>query len=311
VSDAFSVDAVPGERLDVALGGDPRVGSRAAAVKLIEAGAVTVDGQKRQKRYTLKEGERIDVRPVEPPPPDTAGGDEVEFDVVYEDDHLMVVDKAAGVVVHPSAGHESGTLVQALAGRAAGGDEEWRPGIVHRLDRDTSGLLIVAKDDAVHRALQEMLRNREVRREYLALVDGRPDARSGTIDAPIGRDRRERTVHSIATDKPRAAVTHFEVEQELPRTTLLRVRLETGRTHQIRVHLQAIGHPVCGDRQYGGAACGERLGLTRQFLHSAYLMFRHPVTGGEIACESKLPVDLQASLAAAAREPASEGPDGG
>jgi 23S rRNA pseudouridine1911/1915/1917 synthase len=156
-----------------------------------------------------------------------------------------------------------------------------------------------------------MLRERKVRREYLALVDGRPDARSGTVDAPIGRDRRERTVHSIATDKPRAAVTHFEVEQELPRTTLLRVRLETGRTHQIRVHLQAIGHSVCGDRQYGGAACGARLGLTRQFLHSARLMFRHPVTRGEIACESKLPVDLQASLAAAAREPASEGPDGG
>jgi 23S rRNA pseudouridine1911/1915/1917 synthase len=311
VTESFCVDAAPGERLDVALGQDPRVGSRAAAVKLIDAGAVTVGGQKKQKRYILKEGERVDVRPVEAPPPDTSGGDEVQFDVVYEDDHLMVVDKPAGVVVHPSAGHESGTLVQALAGRAAGGDDEWRPGIVHRLDRDTSGLLIVAKDDAVHRALQEMLRERKVRREYLALVDGRPDARSGTIDAPIGRDRRERTVHSIATDKPRAAVTHFEVEQELPRTTLLRVRLETGRTHQIRVHLQAIGHSVCGDRQYGGAACGARLGLTRQFLHSARLMFRHPVTRGEIACESKLPVDLQASLAAAAREPASEGPDGG
>jgi 23S rRNA pseudouridine1911/1915/1917 synthase len=311
VTEAFSVEAVPGERLDVALGADSRVGSRAAAQKLIEAGAVTVDGAAKQKRYVLKPGERVEVRPVEAPAPDTAGGDEVEFEIVYEDDHLMVVDKPAGVVVHPSAGHESGTLVQALAGRAAGGDEDWRPGIVHRLDRDTSGLLIVAKDDAVHRALQDMLRERKVRREYLALVNGRPDARSGTIDAPIGRDRRERTVHSIATDKPRAAVTHFEVEQELPRTALLRVRLETGRTHQIRVHLQAIGHAVCGDRQYGGAACGERLGLTRQFLHSAYLMFHHPVTGGEIACESKLPVDLQASLAAAAREPASEGPDGG
>jgi 23S rRNA pseudouridine1911/1915/1917 synthase len=311
VTESFSVDAVPGERLDVALGADSRVGSRAAAQKLIEAGAVTVDGARKQKRYLLKPGERVDVAPVEAPPPDTAGGDEVEFEVVYEDDHLMVVDKPAGVVVHPSAGHESGTLVQALAGRAAGGEDEWRPGIVHRLDRDTSGLLIVAKDDAVHRALQEMLRERQVRREYLALVDGRPDARSGTIDAPIGRDRRERTVHSVATDKPRAAVTHFEVEQDLPRTTLLRVRLETGRTHQIRVHLQAIGHPVCGDRQYRGAACGERIGLERQFLHSARLMFRHPVTGGEIACESKLPVDLQASLAAAAREPASEGPDGG
>jgi 23S rRNA pseudouridine1911/1915/1917 synthase len=278
---------------------------------LIDSGAVTVGGELRQKRYVLKAGEVIQVRPVEPAPADTKGSDEVEFDVVYEDDHLLVVDKPAGVVVHPSAGHDSGTLAQALAGRAAGGDEDWRPGIVHRLDRDTSGLLVVAKSDAVHRALQDMLREREVRREYLALVDGRPESRTGTIDAPIGRDRRERTVHSTATDKPRAAVTHFEFEQELPTTTLLRVRLETGRTHQIRVHLQAIGHPVCGDAQYGGAACGTHLGLTRQFLHSTRLMFRHPVTGGEIACESKLPVDLQASLAVAARVPASEGPDGG
>jgi 23S rRNA pseudouridine1911/1915/1917 synthase len=300
-----------GERLDVALGQDPRVGSRAAAQKLIDAGAVTVDGQRRQKRYVLKPGERIDVTPPEPEAPDTAGADQVSFEIAYEDDHLIVVDKPAGVVVHPSAGHESGTLVQGLAGRAAGGEDAFRPGIVHRLDRDTSGLLIVAKDDATHRALQQQLKDREIRREYLALVDGRPDARAGTIDAPIGRDRRERTVHSTATDKPRSAVTHFEIERELPRTTLLRVRLETGRTHQIRVHLQAIGNPVCGDRQYGGTKCGERIGLERQFLHSARLMFRQPDTGAEVACESKLPVDLQASLAAAAREPASEGPDGG
>jgi 23S rRNA pseudouridine1911/1915/1917 synthase len=220
------------------------------------------------------------------------------------------VDKPAGVVVHPSAGHSEATLVQALAGRAAGGDDPYRPGVVHRLDKDTSGLLVVAKNDAAHRALQEALREREIRREYLALVDGRPDARTGTIDAPIGRDRRDRTVHSTATDKPRAAVTHFEVEEELARTTLLRVRLETGRTHQIRVHLAAIGHPVCGDRQYGGGSCGSRIGLARQFLHSARLMFRHPASGGEVDCESKLPADLRATYAVAAREPASEGPDG-
>jgi 23S rRNA pseudouridine1911/1915/1917 synthase len=311
VAEAFSLDAVPGERLDAALGQDPRVGSRAAAQKLIDAGAVMVGGRTRQKRYLLKPGERIDVRPVEPPAADTSGADEVEFGVAYEDDHLIVVDKPSGVVVHPSAGHDSGTLAQALAGRAAGGDEDWRPGIVHRLDRDTSGLLVVAKSDEVHRKLQEALRERRVSREYVALVDGRPSARTGTIDAPIGRDRRDRTMHSTATDKARAAVTHFEIAEELPRTTLLRVRLETGRTHQIRVHLQAIGHPVAGDRQYGGGASGERLGLTRQFLHSARLMFQHPMTGGQVLCESKLPVDLQASLAAAAREPASEGPDGG
>jgi 23S rRNA pseudouridine1911/1915/1917 synthase len=310
VIEAFSVEPVEGERLDIVLGGDPRVGSRAAAVKLIDAGAVTVDGRPRQKRHKLHGRERIDVAPVELPPQDTAGADEVEFEVVLEDDHLIVVDKPAGVVVHPSAGHDSGTLAQALAGRAVGGPDEWRPGIVHRLDKDTSGLLVVAKTDAVHRDLQEAMRERLVKREYIALVEGRPDARTGTIDAPVGRGRQDRTTHSIATDKPRVAITHFEIEQELPRTTLLRVVLDTGRTHQIRVHLQAIGHPVSGDPQYGGGTSGKRLGLTRQFLHAAKLEFEHPVTGGYVVCESKLPVDLQASLAAAAREPASEGPDG-
>jgi 23S rRNA pseudouridine1911/1915/1917 synthase len=201
--------------------------------------------------------------------------------------------------------------VDALSDRAAGGDEPWRPGIVHRLDRDTSGLLIVAKTEPAHRALQELLRAREIRREYVALVEGRPDARTGTIDAAIGRDRQARTAHSVRTDRPRSARTHFAIERQLPRTTLLRVRLETGRTHQIRVHMSAIGHPVCGDAQYGGAECGARLGLTRQFLHSSSLGFMHPIRREPLACESKLPVDLLRALEAAAREPVSEGPDGG
>ena len=311
MSEPFSVAAATGERLDVALGADERVGSRAAAQKLIDAGAVTVDGTPRAKRHVLRGGETIEVRPVEAPTPDTAGADEVAFGVAYEDDALIVVDKPAGIVVHPSAAHASATLVQGLAGRAAGGEDPWRPGIVHRLDKDTSGLLVVAKSDEAHRRLQEMLRERQIAREYLALVDGRPDARSGTVDAPIGRDRRDRTLHSTATDKPRPAVTHFTVEEALPRTTLLRVRLETGRTHQIRVHLAAIGHPVCGDRQYSGGPGGDRLGLARQFLHSQRLAFRHPLSGQQVDCESRPPVDLQAAYAAAAREPASEGPDGG
>jgi 23S rRNA pseudouridine1911/1915/1917 synthase len=312
VTDAFSVEGLAGERLDVALGADPRVGSRAAAVKLIDAGAVTIEGRPRQKRYIVKPGQVIEVRPLAPPEPDVAGAADVEFEIAYEDEHLIVVDKPSGVVVHPSAGHDEGTLAQALADRgAAGGPDDWRPGIVHRLDKDTSGLLVVAKSDEVHRKLQEAMRAREVRREYLALVEGRPDARRGTIDAAVGRDRRDRTLHSTTTDKPRAAVTHFEIAEELPRTTLLRVRLETGRTHQIRVHLAAIGYPVCGDRQYGGGPCGSRLDLMRQFLHSARLTFEHPITGANVACESKLPADLRATYAAAAREPASEGPDGG
>ena len=153
--------------------------------------------------------------------------------------------------MHPARGHWAGTLAQALEGRAAGGEESWRAGIVHRLDRDTSGLLVVAKNDEVHRALKSLLTRRRLRREYLALVDGHPSARTGTIDAPIGRHRRDRKLMSIDTDEPREARTHFEIERLLPATALLRVTLETGRTHQIRVHLAAIGHPVAGDPQYG------------------------------------------------------------
>jgi 23S rRNA pseudouridine1911/1915/1917 synthase len=300
-----------GERLDVALAAHPSVGSRAAAQRLLDAGSVTVDGEPRPKRHRLATGERVEAVLPERAPVAADAGENVPFEVVFEDEHLLVVDKPAGVVVHPAPGHAAGTLVQALAGRAAGGADAWRPGIVHRLDRDTSGLLVVAKSDAVHRALQELIRRREMRREYLALVSGRPGARSGTIDAPIGRDRRDRTSHSTSTDRPREAVTHFELERAFPRTTLLRVRLETGRTHQIRVHLAAIGHPVCGDAQYRGGPCGARLGLTRQFLHAAKLAFTHPITGATVACESNLPVDLLHASEAAAREPASDGPDGG
>ncbi|MBV9212764.1 MAG: RluA family pseudouridine synthase [Actinobacteria bacterium] len=298
-----------GQRLDVFLGAHRTVGSRAAAQRLIEAGRVTVDGRAVPKRHLLAAGEKVealvDVRIASPGP----GAAQVPFDVVYEDHDLLVVDKPAGVVVHPAPSHRGPTLADALAGRAAGGADPWRPGIVHRLDRDTSGLLIVAKSDRVHRALQDQLRRREITREYLALVEGRPDARTGTIDAPIGRDRRARTSHSTRTDRPRPARTHFETERSLPTTTLLRLRLETGRTHQIRVHLAAIGHPVVGDSRYGGGGAA-RLGLSRQFLHSAALGFRHPRTGEPLACESKLPVDLLRTLEAAAREPVSEGPDG-
>lgn len=231
--------------------------------------------------------------------------------IVREDEHLLVVDKPAGLVVHPGAGVREGTLVQQLAGRIAGGPEPDRPGVVHRLDRDTSGLMLLARSDAAHAALQEAIRRREVEREYLALVGGRLDARSGTIDAPIGRDRANRTVMSTRTDKPRGAVTHFEVVEQLDGRSLLRVRLETGRTHQIRAHMAAIGHPVCGDQAYGGRASGSGLGLMRQFLHSARLVFSHPVTRERIECESKPPADLRHALDAARRGSAPGGPDGG
>jgi 23S rRNA pseudouridine1911/1915/1917 synthase len=301
-------EADAGRRLDVVLSERPEVGSRAKAQRLIDAGLVSVDDRPRPKSHSVSAGERIRVDDEPERAPD-ARAEGVEFGVAYEDDDLIVVDKPAGLVVHPAPSHPTGTLAQALAGRAAGG-EAFRPGIVHRLDRDTSGLLVVAKNEETHRALQDQIRRREVRREYLALVEGRPDARRGTIDAPIGRDRGQRTVVSTRTDRPRDARTHFEFEQELPRTTLLRVSLETGRTHQIRAHLAAIGHPVAGDPTYGGGSSGRRLGLTRQFLHSANLVFSHPRTGEMIRCESKLPADLLRSLEVAQREPVSGGPDG-
>ena len=283
-----------GERLDTFLA-DP-LGSRARAQRLIDAGRVRVDGVAVPKRHRLSPGELVEVDEAEAKPAAVDEAAPAPFAVAYEDEHLLVVDKPAGVVVHPARGHRQGTLSQALAGRIAGGDEAWRTGIVHRLDRDTSGLLVVARSDSVHRALKAQLAARRITREYLALVEGRPPARSGTIDAPVGRDRRVRTRMSTDTDVPRAARTHFTIERALPATTLLRVRLETGRTHQIRVHLEAIGHPVCGDPEYGTPGA---LGLERQFLHAARLAFQHPVTGEPVEVTSPLPADLAAALARA------------
>ena len=297
-----------GARLDAFLAGAASVPSRAAAQRLIDAGAVEVDGERRPKNHRLEPGAVVTLTlPEEAPAPPA----EVPFEVVYEDEHLLVIDKPAGVVVHPAPGHAGATLAAALGGRAAGGPDPERAGIVHRLDRDTSGLLLVTRSEEAHAALRRMMRAREVRREYLALVSGSPDAAAGTIDAPIGRDRVRRTLQSTRSDRPREAVTHFRVLERLPRTTLLEVALETGRTHQIRAHLLEICHPVCGDQHYGGRECGKRLGLSRQFLHAAKLMFSHPVSGEFIACESKPPVDLRRALDVAKREPVSGGPDGG
>jgi 23S rRNA pseudouridine1911/1915/1917 synthase len=219
------------------------------------------------------------------------------FTIPYEDEHLLVVDKAAGLVVHPARGHRQGTLSQLLDGVAAGGDPG-RAGIVHRLDRDTSGLLVVARSEEVHGLLQAALAARLIEREYLALVQGRPPARTGTIDAPIGRDPQVRTRMAIGGNAPREARTHFTLERALPDFSLLSVRLETGRTHQIRVHMQAIGHPVAGDPEYGAPGA---LGLERQFLHAARLAFDHPLSGERIEVRSELPADLALALGRAER----------
>jgi 23S rRNA pseudouridine1911/1915/1917 synthase len=212
--------------------------------------------------------------------------------VIHADEALLVVDKPAGLVVHPARSHRGETLVGIL-GALAGGGEGSRPGIVHRLDKDTSGLMLVARTEESHRALAAQIKSREVTREYLALVEGALDSRSGTIDAPLGRDRRRRTRRAVRGAGEREARTHFEAIEILPADTLVRARLETGRTHQVRVHFAAIGHPVAGDPEYGAEG---RHGLTRQFLHSARLSFRHPSTGEQMTFESPLPDDLNGAL---------------
>ncbi|HEX5245684.1 MAG TPA: RluA family pseudouridine synthase [Gaiellaceae bacterium] len=286
-----------GERLDRFLARLPEIGSRAVAERLLRDGGVLVDGAApRAKSARLAGGEELEFE-APGPVTSTLEPEEMELTVPYEDEHLLVVDKPAGLVVHPAPGHAQGTLVHGLlAYDVEGGDEPERPGIVHRLDRDTSGLMVVARSPEAHRRLQALVQQRDVTREYLALVVGRPRSQRGTIEAPIGRDRRDAMRHSLDTDTPREAVTHFEVEELLPRHALLRVRLETGRTHQIRVHLAAVDLPVAGDPLYGRA--GE-LGLERQFLHAARLAFPHPITGADVDVSSPLPPDLETALSAA------------
>jgi 23S rRNA pseudouridine1911/1915/1917 synthase len=299
VSERIELTAGPeqaGQRLDVALAAHPAVGSRAAAQKLLDAGAVSVDGRPRSKSHRLVDGERIAAdQPVPVAVDPGAAGEDVPFEVVFEDEHLLVVDKPAGVVTHPAPGVVGPTLVAALRGLGLrGGDDEQRPGVIHRLDRDTSGLLVLTRSDEAYAALGEQMRARRIEREYVALVRGRPPSRRGTIDAPVGRDRNDVGRMAVGGRAERPAVTHFELAEPLVGSSLLHLKLETGRTHQIRVHLAAIAHPVVGDRTYGRG--GTELGLERQFLHAARLAFDHPMTGERVELTSRLPDDLQAAL---------------
>jgi 23S rRNA pseudouridine1911/1915/1917 synthase len=252
---------------------------------------VRVNGATRPKSHRLAAGDAVEFEPPEPTAPPEP--EPMDLRVAYEDEHLLVVDKPAGLVVHPTPGTRTGTLVHGLLPHAAAGGDPDRPGIVHRLDRDTSGLLVVARSPDVHRELQNLVRRRRLDRRYLALVRGTPRSWRGRIEAPIGRDRSDRTRHSLDTDTPRDAVTHFQVLELLGERALLEVSLETGRTHQIRVHLDAIDLPVSGDRVYG--VKGD-LGLERQFLHAAQLAFPHPVTRRPIEVASLLPPDLERAL---------------
>ena len=224
---------------------------------------------------------------------------DLESLIVHLDDDVAVIDKPAGLVVHPAPSHKGETLVGLLEG-IAGGGVQGRPGIVHRLDKDTSGLMLVARNEEAHKRLAAQVKRREVLREYTALVVGHLDSRTGTIDAPLGRHRRQRTKRAVKGAGSREARTHFEVFETLPSDTLVKARLETGRTHQIRVHFAAIGHPIAGDPEYGSRG---RHGLERQFLHASRLAFRHPATGAEAKFTSELPDDLAAALELARRAP--------
>jgi len=298
------VDAVAprtGERLDVAVSAAAGV-SRSQAAKLVDAGAVRVGGVVRARSYRVSSGDRLEIEVPEAPP--SPAPEEIDVPVVYSDDWLLVVAKPAGLVVHPAPGHPSGTLVNALlarAGRLPG--EVERPGIVHRLDVGTSGLMIVAKREEAFSRLREMMTAREILRSYLALVEGAPPA-SGEIDAPVGRSPRHRKKMAVVAVVAggRDARTSYRRLEAFDQTALLEVSPRTGRTHQIRVHLAAAGHPVVGDAVYGrDRKLASRLGLDRPFLHAARLEFEHPMTGERLELEEPLPDDLARALDAARR----------
>jgi 23S rRNA pseudouridine1911/1915/1917 synthase len=290
----------PAGRVDLAVSAVAGI-SRAHAQRLIGDGRATVDGRRRRASDRLTGGERIAVELSAPPDP-TLVPERIPLSVAYEDETMLSVDKPAGLVVHPSAGHATGTLVHALLGRARERGEPLgsiagmeRPGIVHRLDRDTSGLLLVAKTDAAQASLMRQFGERSIRKEYLALVRGEAPAARGRIEAPVGRDPRDRQRMAVASGG-REAVTEYEVLGTGGGHTLLSLRPLTGRTHQIRAHLAFLRLPLVGDVRYGGGIGPG--GLGRQFLHAARLELRRPVDGAILRAWSELPADLSASLAA-------------
>lgn len=293
-----------GQRLDRALAAALPGVSRTRAQAAIEAGRVTVDDRPAKSSLLLEPGMRIAIAPAAGPavaPASAAGHAEPAepLHIVYEDAHLLVVDKPAGVVVHPAPGHPDGTLVDALLAHLPGLDtsgDPTRPGIVHRLDKDTSGLLIIAKDAATHTALAAQMKERHMTKRYLALVEGEMSVREGVIEAPVGRDPRNRQRMGVVTLAAggRDARTRFRVLRSHRGRTLLELQLETGRTHQIRVHLAALHHPVVGDATYGRP---QPPLPPRQFLHAAHLEFAHPTSGAWLTFDAPLPPDLAGFLA--------------
>jgi 23S rRNA pseudouridine1911/1915/1917 synthase len=287
-----------GRRLDIVLSEHLNI-SRARAQKLIYGGLVKVNGSLEAKSSSVPEGAVIEA--ILPPKTKlTTSPEKIPLKIVFEDDYLVVLSKPPGMVVHPAPGHASGTLVNALMAHtkglsSVGGTD--RPGIVHRLDKDTSGLIVAAKTDAAHQGLSEALKKREVKKTYIALVKGRLKEDEGVVSEPIGRHVRDRKKMAAGGVGGREAVSRWRVLERFTGYTLLEIVPETGRTHQIRVHLSHIGHPIAGDPVYkpdSGAA--DKLGLTRQFLHASSLTFTHPVTGRELSLSDGLPSDLMAVL---------------
>jgi 23S rRNA pseudouridine1911/1915/1917 synthase len=318
-----------GQRLDQFLVAQLDGVSRSRVQLLMDQGDVLVNGEREKPSLKLRGGEQIAITGEPHPAPLKATAEDIPLDVVFEDAHLAVVNKPAGMMVHAGSGQSEdarsrGTLVNALLYRfkalsSTGGD--LRPGIVHRLDKDTSGLIVVAKNDRTHLALGEMFAGRNIKKTYIALVQGAVERQKGTINAGVGRDPVRRTrMTAKPQDNARSAVSHYEVvrrlENRFGKFTLVKVRIETGRTHQIRVHMASIGHPVVGDTLYGGAGQltdqvasqaaiskaarrksePERLKLGRNFLHAARLEFTHPVTGKLLELEAPLPVELETFL---------------
>lgn len=284
-----------GQRLDVFLSKNPDIASRNFAQNLIEQGRILVDGKRVDKNnYRLHEGQVADVT-IPPPEPSEVIPEDIPLDIKYEDDDLIVLSKPAGLVVHPAHGHATGTLVNALLAHThnlSGIGGVSRPGIIHRLDKDTSGLMLVAKNDFAHQALSAELKDREIKRTYLTLVHGRFKEIEGTVDAPIGRSPRFRQKMAVMGTASREAISHYRVLATFDDYSLVEVSLQTGRTHQIRVHMKYIHHPVVGDPLYGTNGSKKDLGLSRQFLHAYRLEFTHPRTRERMRFEDELPRDL-------------------
>lgn len=285
-------------RLDIWLSRQCPEPSRARWQALIQEGRVQVGGQTIKPRHRLHGGEEIEYEIPEAKPV-TLEAEAMDLAVLFEDGDMIVIDKPAGLVVHPAPGHDAGTLVNALLHHCrdlTGIGGERRPGIVHRLDKDTSGILVVAKNDAAMHELQRQFKEREVHKEYAALVWGRLKQGSGTIDEPISRHRHHRTRMAVVQERGRRAVTHWSLVEAFEDVCWVRLRIETGRTHQIRVHMAHIGHPVVGDAVYGGIRKRHAVCAERQMLHAEVLRIAHPRTGAPLLFEAPLPADFRALL---------------